>query len=162
MKQLTWILLLFTLVFACGGSVWLSQQGIGPLRQEDLDESRIYAYRDWQSTGIRVDAGAVLHIKARGQWLYTPDEYHGPEGHRSYPAPDTYPVPGGHVPGGVLLARIGEEGPPLIVGRGRTLVADREGLVFFRINDDLLSDNRGYVAVEIVVEPAPVGAPADR
>jgi hypothetical protein len=156
MKKVTWVLLLLALVFSCGGAAWVSQRGIGPVMQGDLVESRIYAYRDWQSVGIQVASGDIIHVRARGEWLYTPDEYHGPEGHRSYPAPDTYPVSGSRVPGGVLLARIGENGGPLVVGRGRALVADREGLLYFRINDDILSDNEGHVAVEIKVEkPSP-------
>lgn len=157
MKQATWILLLLTLVFACGGGAWLNRQGIGPLNQDDLFDSRVYAYRDWQSAGIQLDPGDIIHIRARGEWLYTPDEYHGPEGHKTYPAPNTYPIPGSHVPGGVLIARIAEDGSPFQVGRGRTVVADREGLLYFRINDDILSDNEGYVAVEVTVEhPQPV------
>ncbi len=95
----------------------------------------------------------VIHVRARGRWLYTPGEHHGPEGHATYPAPDSYPIPGANIPGGVLLARIGEEGPPQLVGRGRRLVADRFGTLHFRINDDILSDNEGYVTVEVRVEP---------
>lgn len=94
-------------------------------------------------------------MRARGRWLYTPGQYHGPEGHATYPAPNTYPVPGGNIPGGVLLARIGEDGPPLLVGRGRTIVADRAGLLYFRINDDILSDNEGYVTIELTVGSPP-------
>jgi hypothetical protein len=113
---------------------------------------RIYAYRSWQSVGRQVDQGDVIHVRARGRWLYTPGEYHGPEGHAKYPAPDIYPIPGANVAGGVLLARIGEDGPPLLVGRGRRLFADRSGMLMFRINDDILSDNEGYVTVEVTVE----------
>lgn len=152
MRRATWILLLLTLLFACGGGAWLSQRGLGPKGQDDLSQPRIYAYRDWQSVGIQVDPGDVIHVRARGEWLYTPDETHGPEGHHSYPAPDTYPISGGHVAGGVLLGRIGEEGAPFIVGRGRTWTADSEGLLFFRINDDILTDNEGYVTVEVTLE----------
>jgi hypothetical protein len=32
------------------------------------------------------------------------------------------------------------------------LVADRSGLLYFRINDDILSDNEGSVTVEVSVE----------
>jgi hypothetical protein len=152
MKLVTWILLLLALAFLCGGGIWLSRNGIGPVRQDDLSESRIYAYRDWQSVGIQVVSGDIIHIRARGQWLYTPQEYHGPEGHRTYPAPDTYPISGSHVPGGILLARIGDAGDPFIIGRGRAWVAEREGMLSFRINDDILSDNEGYIAIEIKVE----------
>ncbi|MBN1248178.1 MAG: hypothetical protein JXC32_11010 [Anaerolineae bacterium] len=155
MKRLRWILplILLTLVVACGATVWLVRTGIGPRPQRDLTLPRIYAYRDWQSVGMQLEPGDMVHIRAQGRWLYTPGEYHGPEGHASYPAPDTYPIPGQNVAGGVLLARIGENGRPMLVGRGRTIVADQAGLLYFRINDDVLSDNEGYVAVEVSVEP---------
>ena len=134
------------------GSVLLVRLGLGPLRQDDLSQPRIYAYRDWQSVGVQLSPGDVVRLRAAGTWLYTPGEYHGPEGHHKYRAPDTYPING--VAGGVLLGRIGEDGPPFIVGRGKTFVADREGFLYLRINDDILSDNEGYVAVEIEVTPA--------
>ena len=51
----------------------------------------------------------------------------------------------------MLLGRVGEDGYALIVGRGGTFVADREGFLFLRINDDILSDNEGYVTVEFEV-----------
>ncbi len=151
MKRATWILLLLALVLSCSGAVWLSRLGLGPKAQDDLATSRIYAYRDWQSVGVQVEEGDVIHVRASGQWLYTPGEFHGPEGHAHYAAPDTYPVPGADIPGGVLLARIGEDGPPLLVGRGRTLMASQSGTLYFRINDDILSDNEGYVTVEVTV-----------
>ena len=153
MKQVRWILLLLALIVSCSGGVWLYQVDLGPLAQASMATPRIYAYRSWQSVGIQVNAGDVIHVRARGRWLYTPGEHHGPEGHATYPAPDTYPIPGSNIPGGVLLARIGEEGPPQLVGRGRRLVADRFGTLYFRINDDILSDNEGYVTVEVSVEP---------
>ena len=154
MKHARWVLplILLTLVVACGAGVWLIRAGIGPLAQGDLTSPRIYAYRDWQSVGVQLEPGDIVHIRAKGTWLYTPGEYHGPEGHATYPAPDTYPVAGHNVPGGVLLARIGEEGYPLVVSRGRTIVADRADMLYFRINDDILSDNEGYVTVEVSVE----------
>jgi hypothetical protein len=156
MKRATLILLLLALTVACGASVWISRRGVGPLSQDALATPRIYAYRDWQSVGQQVDTGDVIHVRAKGRWLYTPGEYHGPEGHATYPAPNTYPIYGGGVPGGVLLARISEEGPPLLVGRGRAIVADRAGLLYFRINDDILSDNEGSVTVEVTVgSPTP-------
>lgn len=130
----------------------LIRVGLGPHRQRDLSQPRIYAYRDWQSVGVQLSPGDIVRLRAEGTWLYTPGEYHGPEGHHEYPAPDTYPING--VPGGVLLARVGEDGYPFVVGRGGTFVADREGFLFLRINDDILSDNEGYVTVEFEVTPA--------
>ena len=161
MKRWIWVVLLalLTSTIACGAGIWLIRTGIGPLSHNDLTAPRIYAYRDWQSVGIQLDPGDRVHIRARGSWSYTPDEYHGPEGHATYPAPDTYPISGHNTPGGVLLGRIGEDGGPFIVSRGRTVIAEQSGMLTFRINDDILSDNKGYVTVEVSVETADEAAP---
>lgn len=127
-----------------GRAAWL------PQRQEALAEMRIYAYRDWQSVGIRVAPGDFVTVEAEGRWLYTPGEYHGPEGHARYPAPSFYPVPYG--PGGRLLARVGN-GVPLPVGKNGGFSVDRGGLLYFRINDDKLTDNDGSVTVKVWVMP---------
>jgi hypothetical protein len=152
MKTAPWVLFLLAIVISCVGGTWLTRKEIGPLSQEDMSAPKIYAYRDWQTVGIQLEGGDIVHIRARGTWLYTPDEHHGPEGHADHPAPDTYPIGGYSVPGGVLLGRIGEDGPPFIVSRGRTVTADKAGALYFRINDDILSDNEGYVTVELEVE----------
>jgi len=155
MKTAPWVLFLLATVISCVGGTWVIREGVGPTSQEELTAPRIYAYRDWQTVSVQLADGDIVHIRARGTWLYTPDEFHGPEGHAEYPAPDTYPITGYNVPGGVLLGRIGEDAPPFIVSRGRTVVADRAGTLYFRINDDILSDNKGYVTVELQIE-APV------
>ncbi|MBN1874498.1 MAG: hypothetical protein JXA33_09735 [Anaerolineae bacterium] len=130
----------------------LMNNKIGPLQQDALSRPRIYAYKDWQSLGIQVNPGDIIHIRAQGTWLYTPGEYHGPEGHHRYRAPNTYPI--NAVPGGVLLGRIGEDGYPFIVSRGGRFVVDHAGFLYLRINDDILSDNEGYVTVEVdVISP---------
>ncbi len=149
-----WILVILAVIMLVGVGIGVAWRGLGPLRHDALSQPRIYAYRDWQSVGVQVNQGDLIHLRAQGTWLYTPGEYHGPEGHKRYPAPSYYPV--GGVAGGVLLGRIGEAGQPIIVGRGRTFYADRAGLLYLRINDDILSDNDGYVTVEVsVTSPTP-------
>jgi hypothetical protein len=115
----------------------------------DLIDKRIYAYREWQSTGVRVYQGDWVEIEAQGEWLYTPAEYHGPEGHAVFPAPSFYPIPNGA--GGALIGRIGEYGQRFAVGKRATLQAREDGILYLRINDDVLSDNDGWVAVRINV-----------
>ena len=125
----------------------------GRVEQGSLHDTRIYAYRDWQSTGVRVHQEDMVTVEAEGVWLYTPGERHGPEGHDTYRAPDFYPLPNAR--GGVLIARIGEEGGDLFpVGRFVRRRAGRDGFLYLRINDDILSDNEGYVTVEVEVESA--------
>ncbi len=131
--------------------VTVLRNGVGPIHQDSLSQSRIYAYRDWQSVGVQVHQGDRIDIRAQGRWLYTPGEYHGPQGHAKYGAPKTYPIQG--IAGGILLGRTGEAGRVFRVGRGGTFYADSDGMLALRINDDILSDNKGYVTVEIVVTP---------
>lgn len=127
-------------------------EAIAPVAQADLANNQIYAYRDWQSLGKRVKRGDQLLIEAEGQWHYTPDDYHGPQGHPRFMAPSFYPVSG---PGGALIGRIGEKGKPFYVGRRSHLVVNREGLLYLRINDDILSDNDGSVTVDLTIEMPP-------
>ncbi|MDY0020848.1 MAG: hypothetical protein RBT47_12705 [Anaerolineae bacterium] len=146
-KSLPWVLLAF---IACAvGGILLLQAPLGRISQEKLSQPRVYAYKDWQSIGVQVDPGDRLYLRARGEWLYTPGEYHGPEGHKHYRAPNTYPIPG--AAGGLLVARIGEDGAIIPIGRGTSLYVDQPGTVYLRINDDILSDNEGYVSIEVEV-----------
>jgi hypothetical protein len=123
-----------------------------PLRQENIATPRIFAYRDWQSVGMQLQAGDLVTIWAEGEWLYTPGEFHGPEGHARYPAPTFYPVP--YVAGGALIGRVGEGGEPFYVGKRATVEALQAGRLYLRIDDDILSDNEGWVEVRVQVQPS--------
>lgn len=153
MKKSLWLIPLA--LFAFIGLIGLAAgETVLPVSQESLATSRVYAYRDWQSVGVRVREGDELCIRARGNWLYTPGEYHGPEGHARYSAPGFYPLPS--VPGGALIGRIGEKGEPFYVGRGGVWWMGESGLFYLRIDDDILSDNDGWVTVEVtIVSPSP-------
>jgi hypothetical protein len=130
----------------------------GPYTAADLREQRIFAYRDWQSTGVYLHPGEVFTIRANGSWSYTPGEFHGPDGHPRYPAPNFYPI--AQTRGGVLIGRIGEDGPLFLVGSRFRNTVRQEGLLYLRINDDILSDNVGWMRVEVdVVRPTPTPAP---
>ena len=154
MKRTIWIIIVLSAIFVCLWTGLLYRLGVGPQSQEDMNTTKVYAYRNWQRIGHQVTSGDVIYIRAQGRWLYTPGEYHGPEGHKIYPAPDSYPIPS--IAGGVLLGRIGEDGVPFVVGGGRMIVADRNGFLYLRINDDILSDNEGFVSVEVTVStPTP-------
>ena len=143
------LLVLLAVVVAVVLLVLAARAVLRPVQHASLTQPRIYAYRDWQSVGLRVHAGDSLNIRAKGTWLYTPGEYHGPEGHARYAAPSFYPLPG--VRGGALIGRIGETGEPFYVGRRLTRTIDRDGTLYLRIDDDVLSDNDGFVTVEVSV-----------
>ena len=140
-------------LLAFGGLV--ASAAWGPQPQEALLVNRVYAYRGWQSTGIQLHKGDQYILHAEGLWLYSPFAGpNGPEGHRRYLAPSFYPLP--NVGGGSLIGRVGDEGQPFYVGRGRSGLADRNGLLYLRIDDDLLGDNVGSVTFEAtVIAPTP-------
>ena len=147
-------MILLTLFAFIGLIGVVTGETVAPVPQKSLAVPRIFAYRAWQSVGVRVREGDELRIRARGSWMYTPGEYHGPEGHARYSAPAFYPLPG--VPGGALIGRVGENGEPFLVGRGGVWWMRESGLLYLRIDDDILSDNDGAVTVEVtVVSPSP-------
>lgn len=124
-----------------------------PTLQEEMAQTQIFAYRGWQSTGVRLEPDETAVIHARGSWLYTPGEWHDANGHKRYPAPAFYPMTG--VPGGVLLGRIGENGYVQRIGKQGSIYATEGGMLYLRINDDILSDNEGSLQVTVEVIPAP-------
>jgi hypothetical protein len=146
------LLVLLAIIVAVVLLVLAARAVIRPIQHASWNPPRVYAYRDWQSVGVRVHAGDVVHIRAKGEWMYTPGDYHGPEGHPRYTAPSFYPLPG--VRGGALLGRVGEDGAPFYVGRRATWPVDRDGTLYLRIDDDVLSDNEGFVTVEVSVTEA--------
>jgi hypothetical protein len=148
MKTAVFLVVMAMIVFL--SMVQLLGEEARPVVQEDLKQDRVYAYRDWQSMGVQVQPGDRVVIEADGTWLYTPDEYHGPAGSRRYRAPTFYPLPG--VPGGALIGRIGDTGTPFYVGKHNALEATASGLLYLRIDDDILSDNEGSVAVNVSVQ----------
>jgi len=116
----------------------------------------VYAYRQWQSTGLYLKTDDQVRLAASGWWSYSPDVgLHGPEG--GLPAPSYYPLRS--APGGALLGRVGEAGVIFYVGRGASYLATQPGFLYLRINDDLLGDNVGSLTVKFEVQPAPT-APA--
>lgn len=150
-----WLLLLVTPAVLCAAAAALNPMDWRPRAQGDSGSQTVYAYRQWQSAGIRVERGDLVRLTARGQWQYSPlVGLHGPEGGGRPVTVNTYPLSTYGAFGGVLLGRIGENGPPFVVGRGVGLLADAEGLLYLRINDDLLGDNKGAVTVNIIIERA--------
>ena len=147
------VLTLLGLIGLCVCGSLLNIDQVRPLDQAELDELRVYAYRDWQSTIYTLHTGDSYEIQAEGEWLYSPEVgYHGPEGSRYHRAVASYPLPDG--PGGVLLGRIGPDGPPFYVGAHTFGTADRSGKLYLRINDDRLGDNDGYLVVDLsIIQP---------
>jgi hypothetical protein len=125
----------------------------------------------WRYAGIMLEEGDVFTISASGAVNIWPnceetkaeqgfpdfncaDATLGPNGTTVFgPAEDGYPVPGANV--GALVAKIGSNGTPFLVGTGGTFVADRRGRLLVAINDtDFWSrDDVGVFSVVVAREP---------
>ncbi len=150
-----WLLLLFGPAVLCAATATLRPLDWRPRAYTDAGSYTVYAYRQWQSLGIEVKRGDLVRLTAHGQWQYSPlVGLHGPEGGGRPVTVDTYPLSTYGAFGGVLLGRIGEDGQPFVVGRGTTVMAETEGRLFLRINDDLIGDNKGALTVTVSVERA--------
>jgi len=145
-----WLALPVLLLCSAG---WYTQPGRWRIhRVGELLAHTVYAYRQWQSTGLKLNAGDRFTITARGDWSYSPVVGPtGPEG--GLPAPTYYPLP--YVSGGALIGKVGENGAPFYAGWRATGSAAEAGVLYLRINDDLLGDNKGQLQLEIKITPAP-------
>jgi hypothetical protein len=116
----------------------------------------VLADRGWQSTGIALVPGETYQLRASGRYLLA----QGDETWSSEPNGVTLTYHRGQ-PLGTLLAAVRNDKPgannpsglikPLVVGLARTLVVDRPGTLYLRINDSpgRLADNAGSAQVEI-------------
>jgi hypothetical protein len=97
----------------------------------------------WTSSGVLLDAGAVVAIAASGGvsmgagWpLMSPaGKQPNCDGRTGFPAP--------HLPCWSLIGRIGPDGTIFYVGSGTTLRAPRRGELLLGVNDDQVGDNSG-------------------
>jgi arylsulfatase A-like enzyme len=135
----------------------------GPLPEGHEASLEVVAPADaaWTASSFEVEAGETLELWGSGEariagWSWNgrsePSEV-GPRGTYLYPndeAGQEFPLAAGRsgpAPPFSLLARIGEDGPPLLVGDHRALRADRSGEVFLGINDFDVADNTGAFRV---------------
>ncbi len=84
----------------------------------------------WKSSGIRVERGDRIAIRADGQLTMTPwggNMTSGPDGGGNFG------VWRDNINGGTLVARIGSSGDPISVGSRSTFVANRSGVLEFAI-----------------------------
>ena len=110
-------------------------------RNITIDGSNI-AQRSFKSSGIRVQAGDKISIKADGSVVMSP------WGSNAAASPDGAPNYGWYVPnqipGGALVARIGDKGTVFKVGRQSTFVAKNSGVLQLAIGMQAEYANEGY------------------
>lgn len=112
------------------------------LRKSVNVEGTNIAQRSFKSTGIRVEAGDKIVLKAEGNIIMSPwgsNAATGPDGAPNY----GWYVPN-QIPGGALVARIGDKGTVFKVGRQSTFVAKNSGVLQLAIGIQAEYANEGY------------------
>jgi hypothetical protein len=124
-------------------------------RSVTVDGSNI-AQRSFKSTGVRVEAGDKIVVSADGNVVMSPwgsNAMAGPDGAPNY----GWYVPN-QIPGGALVARIGEKGTIFKVGRQTTFTAKTSGVLQLAIGIQAEYANEGYqypgqFNVKLKIEP---------
>jgi hypothetical protein len=106
---------------------------------------------EWRNSGVKLKKDVKYKISAVGLWSAGPGSgWTGPDG-LGVSALVCHGI-GTYMGSGctsLLIGKIGEDGQPFAVGNGLELTAERDDILFFRINDTPMftGDNSGFVNV---------------
>jgi hypothetical protein len=103
----------------------------------------------WARTAINVTAGTRVRAEATGTITLEGRTQTGPEGlngrrDREAPLPDEND--------GALIAAIGQNSAPILIGRSREFVANEDGVLYFTVNHWETRDARGAFRVTVSVD----------
>ena len=126
------------------------------LRKSVTVEGTNIAQRSFKSSGVRVQAGDKITFRADGNMIMSPwgsNAATGPDGAQNY----GWYVPN-QIPGGALVARIGDKGQVFKVGRQLTMVAKSSGVLQLAFGVQAEYANEGYnypgqYNVKLKIEP---------
>jgi len=126
------------------------------LRKSVTVEGANLAQRAFKSSGVRVQAGDRVSIKADGSIVMSPwggNQASGPDGAANF----GWYIPS-QIPGGALVARVGEKGTVFKIGRQSNFVAKNSGVLQFAIAMQAEYANEAYAFpgqynVKVKVEP---------
>jgi hypothetical protein len=108
---------------------------------------KIVADKSWQSSGILLDNGEHITVKATGKWSPAPllFQWSGGEGNSFFGAEVPY------ITGGALMAKLGHDGIPFEIGINKTFQANDYGMLYFAMNDpfEWQYDNQGELEVVV-------------
>lgn len=113
-----------------------------PLRKNLTVAGENLAQRSFKNSGIRVQAGDKITVRADGSIVMSPwgsNAASGPDGMPNY----GWYVPS-QIPGGALVARIGDKGTVIKVGRQSTFTAKSSGTLQFAIGMQAEYASEGY------------------
>ncbi len=102
----------------------------------------------WTDTGIDVRAGQQIYLQTSGEWRWGPNRRDRGAGERNSPYNANRPLP--DRPGAALIGRVGERDDLFFIGAEPGPFRIRgNGRLFLGINDDVLTDNTGYLRVVV-------------
>lgn len=121
----------------------------------------LQATTEWQRTDARLLEGDLLSVEASGEWSNDNGKGYrltGPDGFRDE-RDSLSVIP--DAPFAALIGRIGEDGPPFLVGRRHRVRVSGSGALFLAMNDRprTYDDNLGALNVVIRVVPRPIPMP---
>lgn len=126
-----------------------------PIKTIKADQVTIYANQEWQATQYCLIKGVRKSISigdAGGEWSYNqsdPSASCSLKGNKYDPEAGNKnsPFHGEGALAGQLIAKIGNEEPFPVADCGAVKGIDRDGILYFRINDGDVSDNIGSLSV---------------
>jgi hypothetical protein len=108
---------------------------------------KVAADKSWQSSGILLDNGEHIKVKATGKWSPAPliMQWSGGEGNSFFGSEVPY------ITGGALMAKLGHDGTPFEIGINKTFQANDYGMLYLAMNDPFKwqYDNEGALDVSI-------------
>ncbi len=133
-----------------------------------LDSSKYGRRTSWMETEFEVSHDLRIEITATGEINMDPNnQLNAPQATRNIRPDGTNQLGSGEPPYlcGMILGKIGVDGPTFVVGSRHTMVPTREGKLYLRVVTLEMSNNiraEGSYQVRITAEPAPLsgGTPA--
>jgi hypothetical protein len=123
----------------------------------------------WYPSGILIQNDVVIAVRADGEWSCgAKGERCSPDGYpTSVPTYRHYSDPAlrqvADAPYGALLAKIGKDGIPMVIGRAARFKAAGKGMLYFDVNEvtgkTARSDNTGEVTLHLSIIPPEVLEP---
>ena len=102
----------------------------------------------WTDTGIDVRAGQQIYLLTSGEGRWGPNRRDRGAGERNSPYNANRPLP--DRPGAALIGRVGDRDEAFFIGADPGPFRIRgNGRLFLGINDDVLTDNSGYLRVVV-------------